>query len=56
MSAYACYDGQNIKVEYMLSDVAGTNIRFVTKICDIESAAQIGVEAAEELKKKLSLR
>jgi len=53
MSAYACYDGQNIKTRYMLSDLAGTNIRSVTKICDVESAAQIGVEAAEELQKKV---
>jgi len=53
MSAYACYDGQNIKLEYMLSDLAGKNIRYVTKICDIESATQIGVRVAEELQRKI---
>ena len=49
MSAYAYYDGKSIKAHYMLSDIDGANIRFVTKLCAIESAAQVGGEAAEEL-------
>jgi hypothetical protein len=36
----------------MLSDVAGENIGYVAKICDIKDVVRIGIEAAEELKEK----
>ena len=49
MSAYACYENNKIKARYMLSDIDGKNIRFTTKICDIDSADQVGIDAAQEL-------
>lgn len=49
MSAYACYEDNKIKARYMLSDIDGKNIRFTTKICDIDSADQVGIDAAQEL-------
>lgn len=50
MSAYAYYVGDKIKANYMLSDIDGENIRFVSKICNIEDVDQVGIDAAKELK------
>ena len=53
MSAYACYEGERVKAQYMLSDIDGQNIQYVTKLCDIKDVSQIGVEAAKELQKNI---
>ena len=49
MSAYAYYTEDGIKANYMLSDIDGKNIRFVSKICTVEDIKQIGIDAAREL-------
>ncbi|MEM6339106.1 MAG: hydroxymethylbilane synthase [Pseudomonadota bacterium] len=49
MSAYAYYVGDEIKANYMLSDIDGKNIRFVSKICNIDNVNQVGIDAAKEL-------
>ena len=49
MSAYAYYEGDKIRANYMLSDIEGQNIRFVSKLCKVEEASQIGIHAAKEL-------
>lgn len=49
MSAYAHYVGEEIKANYMLSDIDGKNIRFVSKVCKIEDVNQVGIDAAKEL-------
>lgn len=49
MSAYAYYEGDKIRANYMLSDIEGKNIRFTSKLCKIEEASQVGINAAKEL-------
>lgn len=49
MSAYAYYVGDEIKANYMLSDIDGKNIRFISKICTVEDVNQVGIDAAKEL-------
>jgi len=49
MSAYAYYEGDKIRANYMLSDIDGKNVRFVSKLCKIEEASQVGIDAAKEL-------
>lgn len=49
MSAYAHYEGDKIRANYMLSDIDGKNIRFTSKLCKIEEASQVGIDAAKEL-------
>ena len=49
MSAYAYYIGDEIKANYMLSDIDGKNIRFTSKICTVNDVNQVGIDAAKEL-------
>ncbi len=49
MSAYAYYIGDEIKANYMLSDIDGKNIRFTSKICTVDDVNQVGIDAAKEL-------
>lgn len=51
MSAYAYYEGDKIRANYMLSDIDGNNIKFVSKLCKIEEVDQVGIDAAKELQK-----
>lgn len=54
MSAYAYYEGDKIRANYMLSDIEGNNIRFISKLCTIEEVSQVGIDAAKELLKLYS--
>jgi porphobilinogen deaminase len=51
MSAYAYYEGDKIRANYMLSDIDGNNIKFVNKLCKIEEVDQVGIDAAKALQK-----
>jgi hydroxymethylbilane synthase len=53
MSAYAYYQGEDIKAEYMLSDIEGNNIRFINKLCKPNQVNEVGIEAAKELQYKI---
>ena len=49
MSAYAYYIRDEIKANYMLSDIDGKNIRFISKVCGVKDVNKVGIDAAKEL-------
>jgi hydroxymethylbilane synthase len=50
MSAYAVYEGKEIRVRYMLSDIDGQDVRYTEKLVSLDKASQVGIDAAKELR------
>ena len=49
LSAYAIFDGAIIKAHYMMSDIAGKNIKYHHEVGDTSTASAMGVRAAMAL-------